>query len=99
MKPNAVNSQLHNHLTLLIGSTLNYIHTHIHVHVPPTHTPHTHPHTHTQNGIPSLGFTAMNHTPILVHDHNEFLNERAFLAGIEIHEDVVAALASVEGTN
>lgn len=51
------------------------------------------------NGIPSLGFTAMNHTPILVHDHNEFLNERAFLAGIEIHEDVVAALASVEGTN
>ncbi len=27
-------------------------------------------------GIPALGFSPMNNTPILLHDHNEFLNEK-----------------------
>ena len=46
-------------------------------------------------GIPCLGFSPMNHTPILLHDNNEFLNERVFLAGIGIYQEVIAAVASV----
>ena len=38
----------------------------------------------------------MNHTPILLHDHNEFLNERVFLDGIDFYKEVIAAAASVE---
>ncbi len=46
-------------------------------------------------GIPALGFSPMNHTPVLLHDHNEFLNERVFLRGIDIFEDVISEMASV----
>ena len=49
-------------------------------------------------GVPGLGFSPMNHTPILLHDHNEFLNERVYLEGIAIYEDVIGALASVPST-
>lgn len=48
-----------------------------------------------QVGIPALGFSPMNHTPILLHDHNEFLNENIFLKGIDIFEDVISELASI----
>ncbi|MGH0177180.1 UNVERIFIED_CONTAM: hypothetical protein FKN15_074508 [Acipenser sinensis] len=46
-------------------------------------------------GLPAIGFSPMNRTPILLHDHNEFLNERVFLHGIEIYCSLVPALASV----
>ena len=49
----------------------------------------------TQLNIPALGFCAINNTPILLHDHNEFLNEKTFLRGIEIYEDIIRALTSV----
>jgi len=49
-------------------------------------------------GIPCLGFSPINNTPILLHDHNEFLNERVFLRGIGIYEDIITALANVEDT-
>ena len=45
-------------------------------------------------GIPALGFSPMNNTPILLHDHNEFLNEKVFLKGIEILEDVISEIAN-----
>ncbi|XP_018606699.2 aminoacylase-1-like isoform X2 [Scleropages formosus] len=46
-------------------------------------------------GLPAIGFSPMNNTPILLHDHNEFLNERVFLRGIDVYECLVPALASV----
>ena len=46
-------------------------------------------------GIPSYGFSPMPNTPILLHDHNEFLNENVFLRGIEIFCDVISEMASV----
>uniref|UniRef100_A0ACB8EHN8 Aminoacylase-1A n=1 Tax=Sphaerodactylus townsendi TaxID=933632 RepID=A0ACB8EHN8_9SAUR len=46
-------------------------------------------------GHPAIGFSPMNHTPILLHDHNEFLNEQVFLRGIEIYARLIPALASV----
>ncbi|XP_071083031.1 aminoacylase-1-like [Haliotis cracherodii] len=49
-------------------------------------------------GIPALGFSPMNHTPILLHDHNEFLNEKVFLRGIDIYYEIIPALANVSGS-
>uniref|UniRef100_A0A669QS98 N-acyl-aliphatic-L-amino acid amidohydrolase n=1 Tax=Phasianus colchicus TaxID=9054 RepID=A0A669QS98_PHACC len=46
-------------------------------------------------GYPALGFSPMNRTPVLLHDHNEFLNEDVFLRGIDIYARLLPALASV----
>jgi len=46
-------------------------------------------------GIPAIGFSPMNNTPILLHDHNEFLNEGVFLRGIDIMTDMVTNIANV----
>ncbi|KAJ0068717.1 hypothetical protein NL108_010791 [Boleophthalmus pectinirostris] len=46
-------------------------------------------------GLPAIGFSPMNRTPILLHDHNEFLNEQVFLRGISIYQRLIPALASV----
>uniref|UniRef100_A0A8C6W5D8 N-acyl-aliphatic-L-amino acid amidohydrolase n=1 Tax=Nannospalax galili TaxID=1026970 RepID=A0A8C6W5D8_NANGA len=46
-------------------------------------------------GIPALGFSPMNQTPVLLHDHNERLHEAVFLRGIDIYTRLLSALASV----
>ncbi|XP_008103309.1 aminoacylase-1 [Anolis carolinensis] len=46
-------------------------------------------------GHPAIGFSPMNRTPVLLHDHNEFLNEQVFLRGIEIYAQLISALANV----
>ena len=46
-------------------------------------------------GIPAFGFSPMNHTPILLHDTNEFLNEKIVLRGIDIFGDIISEIASV----
>uniref|UniRef100_A0A672YE07 Peptidase M20 dimerisation domain-containing protein n=1 Tax=Sphaeramia orbicularis TaxID=375764 RepID=A0A672YE07_9TELE len=46
-------------------------------------------------GIPAIGFSPMNRTPILLHDHNEYLNEQVFLRGISVYEKLIPALAGV----
>ncbi|XP_058535058.1 aminoacylase-1 [Ochotona princeps] len=46
-------------------------------------------------GIPALGFSPMNHTPVLLHDHDERLHEAVFLRGIDIYAHLLPALASV----
>lgn len=48
-----------------------------------------------QLGIPAFGFSPMNRTPLLLHDHNEFINGRVFLDGIGIFTRLITALASV----
>ena len=47
-------------------------------------------------GIPAIGFSPMPNTPVLLHDHNEFLNEAVFLRGIDIFEDIITNVANVE---
>jgi aminoacylase len=44
--------------------------------------------------LPALGFSPINNTPILLHDHNEFLDEAVFLKGIDIYEAIIPALAN-----
>ncbi len=45
-------------------------------------------------GIPAFGFSPINNTPILLHDHNEKINSRVFLKGIEIYTHILPALAN-----
>ena len=47
-------------------------------------------------GIPAIGFSPMPNTPVLLHDHNEFLNEAVFLRGIDIFVDIIKNVANVE---
>lgn len=47
-----------------------------------------------QLGLPAIGFSPMKNTPILLHDHNEFLNQAEYLRGIEIYESIIKAYAS-----
>ncbi|KAK5575943.1 hypothetical protein RB653_007078 [Dictyostelium firmibasis] len=47
-------------------------------------------------GIPAFGFSPINNTPILLHDHNEFLNEKVYLKGIEIFMGIIPNLANME---
>jgi len=37
----------------------------------------------------------MNNTPVLLHDHNEYLNAGVFLKGIEIYTHLIQNLANV----
>ncbi|KAF2893962.1 hypothetical protein ILUMI_12212 [Ignelater luminosus] len=46
--------------------------------------------------IPALGFAPMNHTPVLAHAHDEYLNKDIFLRGIGIYCKVIPAVANVE---
>lgn len=47
--------------------------------------------------LPALGFSPIRNTPILLHDHNEYLHEDVFLEGIEVMVAVIRALSSAGG--
>lgn len=46
-------------------------------------------------GIPALGFSPLNHTPVLLHDHDEFVAADVYLRGIDIYVQLIEALADV----
>lgn len=48
-----------------------------------------------QKGIPVLGFSPINFTPVLAHDHDEFLPVDVFLKGIEIYKNILISVANV----
>ncbi|XP_042494656.1 aminoacylase-1-like [Macadamia integrifolia] len=47
-----------------------------------------------QQALAAIGFSPMANTPILLHDHNEFLNQEEYLKGIEIYESIIEACTS-----
>eukprot|EP00262_Sarcandra_glabra_P004737 TRINITY_DN15985_c0_g1_i1.p1 TRINITY_DN15985_c0_g1~~TRINITY_DN15985_c0_g1_i1.p1 ORF type:complete len:494 (-),score=82.18 TRINITY_DN15985_c0_g1_i1:236-1606(-) len=53
-----------------------------------------------EKGLPAIGFSPMANTPILLHDHNEFLNQEEYLKGIKIYKSIIEAYASyIEHSN
>ncbi|XP_004529660.1 aminoacylase-1A [Ceratitis capitata] len=46
-------------------------------------------------GISAIGFSPMNNTPVLLHDHDEFLQADVYLKGIEIYTKIIKAVANV----
>lgn len=49
-----------------------------------------------KSGIPALGFSPMNNTPVLLHDHDEWIGAETYLKGIQIYEKIISNLANVE---
>ncbi|XP_007043100.2 PREDICTED: aminoacylase-1 [Theobroma cacao] len=47
-----------------------------------------------QLGLPAIGFSPMANTPLLLHDHNEFLNQAEYLRGIDVYESIIKAYTS-----
>jgi len=47
-------------------------------------------------GLPCYGFSPMNNTPILLHDHDEFINVAIFKEGIAVYERLIYNLANVD---
>ena len=45
--------------------------------------------------IPAIGFSPMVNTPILLHDHNEFLNQGVFLEGVGLYAKIIPRLADL----
>lgn len=45
-------------------------------------------------GIPAVGFSPMNNTPVLLHDHDEYLQADVFLKGIEIYKNIITRVAN-----
>ena len=46
------------------------------------------------HGLRCIGFSPINKTPILLHDHNEFLNKDIFLKGIDIYKSLITAMGN-----
>jgi aminoacylase len=46
-------------------------------------------------GIPAIGFSPINNTPVLLHDHDEFLHADVYLKGIEIYEKILTKICNV----
>lgn len=47
-------------------------------------------------GLPAFGFSPMANTPILLHDHNEFLNREEYLKGIKIYVQIIKSFLSFD---
>jgi len=47
-----------------------------------------------QVGIPAIGFSPIAQTPVLLHDHNEFLQADVYLNGIEVYKKLIPKLAN-----
>uniref|UniRef100_A0A2P2M3F5 Aminoacylase-1 n=1 Tax=Rhizophora mucronata TaxID=61149 RepID=A0A2P2M3F5_RHIMU len=47
-----------------------------------------------ERGLPAISFSPMANTPILLHAHNEFLNQAEYLKGIDIYESIIKIYAS-----
>eukprot|EP00941_MAST-03F_sp_MAST-3F-sp1_P002368 g2368.t1 len=45
-------------------------------------------------GIPALGFSPMSQTPILLHEHNEWLGIQTFLNGVQVYKKMFPVLAN-----
>ncbi|XP_020817680.1 aminoacylase-1-like [Drosophila serrata] len=44
-------------------------------------------------GIPALGFSPINNTPVLLHNHNEYLRADTYLHGIQVYRKLIPAIA------
>ena len=45
-------------------------------------------------GVPCIGFSPIRNTPILLHDHDEFIYEDIYLEGIQVYVNVIRELSS-----
>lgn len=46
-------------------------------------------------GVQALGFSTIINTPILLHNHDEYISADGFLKGIDIYEKIISNVANV----
>ncbi|KAJ1328533.1 hypothetical protein BSLG_010265 [Batrachochytrium salamandrivorans] len=46
-------------------------------------------------GLPAIGISAIRKTPVLLHDHNEYLNENMLIEGVEFYAELLPAIANI----
>lgn len=49
-----------------------------------------------QIGIPSIGFTAMANTPVLLHANDEYIHADTYLEGIRVYKEIIERLGNAE---
>ncbi|KAI8929045.1 hypothetical protein BC831DRAFT_32639 [Entophlyctis helioformis] len=49
-------------------------------------------------GLPAIGISAIRNTPVLLHDHNEYLNEVNLIEGVQFYVDLLPRLANVSAS-
>eukprot|EP00871_Galdieria_phlegrea_P000897 jgi/Galph1/1808/GphlegSOOS_G492.1 len=49
-----------------------------------------------EKGIPCFGFSPIHQTPVLLHDHEEYISKTVFLQGIQIYAQLIEALGSLQ---
>lgn len=47
-------------------------------------------------GIPCFGFSPLAQTPVLLHDHNEYVTVETYLKGIEVYKQIIMNLADLD---
>lgn len=47
-----------------------------------------------ERGLTAIGFSPMANTPVLLHNHNEFLNKDEYLKGVGVYESIIMAYTS-----
>lgn len=47
-----------------------------------------------QTGIPAIGFSPIDRTPVLLHDNDEFLSADTYLRGIQIYRALIQNLGN-----
>ncbi len=47
-----------------------------------------------ERGINAYGFSPMSNTPILLHEHNEYLSIKEFKKGIDVYTSLIPKLAN-----
>lgn len=50
-------------------------------------------------GIKALGFSPIRKSPILLHEHDEYLHEQVYIEGVEVYIILLTALSSDSNTN
>ena len=50
-----------------------------------------------ENGIPSYGFSPMAKSPVLLHEHNEYIAVDVFKKGIDVYETLLPKLGNLPG--
>ena len=48
-----------------------------------------------QINIPVIGFSPMNNTPVLLHEHDEFLKASTYVEGITIYKKLLLEIANL----
>lgn len=48
-----------------------------------------------QAGLPAFGFSPMRNSPILLHEHNEYLGKDVFCEGVEVYANLLYRLANI----